>query len=161
MDATVNMDKYVLNIRSAVLIVHNNKVLLHKNVNEEYYALLGGRVQLGESSDNTAIREVKEELGKEIQLNGYCCTVENMFLHKGKEYQEILFVYFGEFVDDDDKKIEETLKNIEGREELEYQWVEIGEFDKYDIRPLVVKQVLANGVFPLHVVNDDIRKNVK
>ena len=161
MDATVNMDKYVLNIRSAVLIVHNNKVLLHKNVNEEYYALLGGRVQLGESSDNTAIREVKEELGKEIVLNGYCCTVENMFLHKGKEYQEILFVYFGEFVDDDDKKIEETLKNIEGREELEYQWVEIGEFENYDIRPLAVKQVLANGVFPLHVVNDDIRKNEK
>ena len=31
-------------------------------------------------------------------------------------------------------------------------------FDKYDIRPLAVKQVLANGVFPLHVVNDDIRK---
>ena len=71
MDLTLNVDDYKLNVRAAGLLIHNNKVLVHKNLNSDHYALLGGRVEIGEDSAKTLKREVKEELGKEIQITGY------------------------------------------------------------------------------------------
>ncbi len=155
MDITVKMENYVLNVRATVLIIHNNKVLMHRNVNEDYHALLGGRVKLGESSAETVKREVMEEIGKEIEVTGYCCTIENFFNFRDSEYHEIMFVHFGEFVNDEDKKIEETLKNIEGEEHLEYRWLELDKINDYSIKPEVIKKVLQQKKYPMHVVNDD------
>ncbi len=155
MDITVKMENHTLNVRAAGIIIHNNKVLMHRNVNESYHALLGGRVELGESSEDTVKREILEELGKEVEITGYCCTIENFFNFRGSEYHEIMFVHFAEFVDDEDKKIEETLKNIEGREELEYRWLDLDKINEYEIRPDIMRKVLSDNVFPVHVVNDD------
>lgn len=155
MDITFKAENHTLNVRAAALIIHNNKVLLHKNVNEEYFALLGGRVKLGESSLETVKREVMEELGKEIEVTGYCCTIENFFNFRDSEYHEIMFVHFAEFVNEDDKKIEDTLKNVEGKEQLEYRWLDLDKINEYQIRPEEIKKVLSEKIFPVHVVNDD------
>ena len=45
MDITIDVDDYELNIRAAGVMIHNGKVLVHKNVNSDYYALIGGRVE--------------------------------------------------------------------------------------------------------------------
>ena len=58
MDLTIDVDSYKLNVRAGVVIIHNNKILVHKNINSNHYALLGGRVVIGESSDETVKREV-------------------------------------------------------------------------------------------------------
>ena len=155
MDLTVELNNHVLNIRAAVIILHNNKFLVHRNVNETYNALIGGRVKAGESSEETIKREIKEELGKDVEVTGYCTTIENFFNLKDKEYHEILFVHFAEFVEEEDKKIEYTLKNIEGREYLEYRWIDLDEIDNCVIKPDAIKNVLKNKSFPCHVINDD------
>ena len=49
MDITIDIEDYKLNVRAAGIIIHNNKVLLHKNINENHYALIGGRVEIGEN----------------------------------------------------------------------------------------------------------------
>ncbi len=155
MDITIKMDNHTLNVRSAAIIIHNNKVLLHKNKYEDYYALLGGRTQIGESSIETVKREVMEEIGKEIEVTGYCCTIENFFNFRDSEYHEIMFVHLAEFVNDEDKKIEETLQNVEGKERLEYKWLDLDKINEYNIKPEQIKNVLFEGKFPVHVVNDD------
>ncbi len=156
MDITVKVgDDHTLNVRATAIIIHNNKVLLHKNKNEDYHALLGGRVQIGECSIETVKREVMEEIGKEIEVTGYCCTIENFFNFRGSEYHEIMFVHFAEFVNEEDKKIEETLQNVEGKDRLEYKWLDLDKINEYEIRPEVMKKVLSEGKFPVHVVNDD------
>ena len=154
-DLTVEVDGALLNCRAAGIIIHEEKVLFHRNTADVYYALLGGRVQICESSDNTVKREIKEELGKDVEITGYIATIENFFNAKGKDYHEILFVHRAEFVDDDDKKITETLQNVEGDTEkhVQYEWLNIKDFDKYDIRPSIIKEVLINGQFPAHVIN--------
>ena len=70
-DITIEIEKNVLNIRAAVIINHENKVLMHRDILSDHYALLGGRVKLGENSSETVKREVKEEIGKEIEIKGY------------------------------------------------------------------------------------------
>ena len=60
MDITVDMEEYKLNVRAAGIIIHKGKVLLHKSNKEKHYALLGGRVKIGENSENTLKREILE-----------------------------------------------------------------------------------------------------
>lgn len=45
MDITLKVEDYKLNMRAAGIIIHNNKVLLHKNVNADHYAVIGGRIK--------------------------------------------------------------------------------------------------------------------
>ena len=108
-DLAIKMDGYKLNIRSVGIIIHNGKVLLHKRKSADYYALLGGHVRIGESSQDTVKREMQEELGKEIEITGYISTIENFFELKDLKYHEIMFVYKAEFCDEEDKKIEQLI----------------------------------------------------
>ena len=132
MDITIDVNNYMLNVRASVIIIHNNKVLLHRNINSDHYALLGGRVEIGEDSKSTTKREVKEELGKDIEIEDYFATIENFFEIKDKKYHEIMFVYKAEFADDKDKLIEDTLENIEGKDYLKYEWCDIDKIDEYN-----------------------------
>ena len=64
MDLCLDVGEYKLNIRAAGVIIHNNNVLAHKNVNKDHYAIPGGRIEIGENSRQTLNREIREELGK-------------------------------------------------------------------------------------------------
>ncbi|MDD3303694.1 MAG: NUDIX domain-containing protein [Clostridia bacterium] len=156
MDITIDVEDYKLNVRAAAIIIHEGKVLVHKNVKTNYYALMGGRISIGEDSATTAIREVKEELGKEIELIGCASTIENFFEMKDSKYHEILFVYLAEFVNEDDKKITTTMKNIEGKDYLQYEWLDISKIDTYPLYPLVAKDIIKNKKFPIHVIHNEL-----
>ena len=130
MHITIYVEDYKLNIRAGVVIIHDNKILLHRNVNSDHYALPGGRVEIGESSEKTVKREIMEETGKEIELTGYVATIENFFEMEGKRYHEIFFVHQAEFKDEKDKKIVDTIKNIEGKDYLKYEWIDLDEKDR-------------------------------
>lgn len=155
MDLTINIEDYKLNIRAACIIKHNNKVLLHKSDDKNHYCLIGGRVELGENSENTIRREIKEELGKEIDITGYVSTIENFFTFEGLKYHEYMFVYEAEFRDEKDRLIEETLSNIEGNDYLKYYWVDSKDIDNVDIKPKVIKEILKEGKYPVHKINID------
>ena len=116
MDLCLDVGEYKLNIRAAGVIIHNNKVLTHKNVNKDHYAIPGGRIEIGENSEETLKREMQEELGKEIEIKDYMATIENFFEMDGKKYHEFYFLYKAEFANEEDKKIDYTMHNIEGKE---------------------------------------------
>lgn len=155
MDLTIDVEDYKLNIRAGAIIIHNNKVLVHRNTKANHYALVGGRVEIGEDSESTIKREIQEEFGKEIEITGYISTVENFFEMKGSKYHEIMFVHKAEFVEEEDKKIEYTLKNIEGKDYLQYEWIEIEKIEEYPLYPKVIKEVLKGNQFPIHKINKD------
>ena len=158
MDLTIDVEDYKLNVRAAGVIIHNNKILLHRNAKSNHYALVGGRVAIGEDSENTIKREIQEELGKEIEITGYVSTIENFFEMKGSKYHEILFVHKVEFTNEEDKKIDHTLKNIEGKEHLQYEWIELDKIDEYPLLPQAVKNVLKENKFPVHKINNDMKE---
>lgn len=156
MDLTIDVEDYKLNIRAAVVIIHNGRVLVHRNTESNHYALLGGRVKIDEDSETTVKREVKEELGKEIEIIGYVSTIENFFEMKDKKYHEIEFVYKAEFINEEDKKIKYNLKNIEGEDWIKYEWLELDKIDLYPLKPKVIKDVLKENKFPVHKINKDM-----
>ena len=157
MDLTLDVENYKLNIRAGGIIIHNNKVLTHKNVNKDHYCLPGGRVEIGESSTDTIKREIKEELGKDIKITGYISTIENFFEIKGSKYHEIMFVHKIEFTNEEDQKIEYTMKNIEGKEYLQYEWIDLDIIDEYQLLPKAMKDVLKENRFPVHKINNELK----
>ena len=56
---------------------------------------------------------------------------------------------------DDSNKIESTLQNIEGKDYLQYEWIDLDKIDEYPLRPDVLKEVLKESKFPVHKINID------
>lgn len=157
MDLCLNIEDYKLNIRAAGLIVHGNKLLLHKNLNSKHCCLPGGRVEIGESSDKTVKREILEEMGKELEIVKYVSTIENFFEKDGYKYHEIYFLYRIEFKEEKDKEINYTLPNVEGKEYLKYEWVDIDKIEECNILPRCLKDVLKDGSIR-HKINNDLKE---
>ena len=130
MDLTVELGESVLNVRAAGVIIHNNKVLVHRNMNKEHYALIGGRIEIGENSVDTIKREILEEIGKEVEVQNCIAVIENFFPMIGKKYHEIMFIHKLEFVNQQDKLIDYTLDNIEGKDYLKYFWLDLEKIDE-------------------------------
>ena len=120
--------------------------------------MIGGRVKIGEDSETTIKREVEEEIGKQIEITGYISTIENFFEMKGSKYHEYMFVYQAEFKEAEDKKIEEELKNEEGKDYLKYIWLDLDNINEQPILPQVVKEILKEGKYPEHKINIDSKK---
>lgn len=156
MDISFNVEDYRLNIRSAVIIIHNNKILLHRDIRKKQYNLPGGRVEIGEDSKTTVIREIKEELGKDIILNGYAATIENFFIMDNRKNHEIMFIHFGEFKDKNDRQIENTIKNVEGKDYLIYEWIDISKIDEYNLLPTVAKEIIKENKYPTYKLLNEI-----
>jgi len=59
----------------------------------------GGGVEFGEPSRDAVRREIREELGAEIEGLELLGVLENIFLYEGAEGHEIVFVYDAHFTD--------------------------------------------------------------
>ena len=141
-DLTLDVDDYKLNVRATAVIIHNGKLLVHHNKENEHYVLIGGRVKIGEDSATTVKREVEEEIGKKVETEEFLATIENFFEMNGKKHHEYMFMQKCEFTDEEDKKIDYALKNLEGEDKIEYIWIDLKDLEKYHVLPVVVKDVL-------------------
>ena len=74
-DMCVRLGEGVINIRAGAIIIKDNKVLMVKNNKNNYYYSVGGRIQFGETALQAIKREVKEELGFEMEVDrlGFIC----------------------------------------------------------------------------------------
>jgi 8-oxo-dGTP pyrophosphatase MutT (NUDIX family) len=88
-----------------VLIVHNDKVLLGKgfdsSTNLAFYRPLGGGIEFGEYSVQTAKREIQEEIGLTLCNEKLVTVFENIFKYEGKLGHEITFLYKGDILEAD------------------------------------------------------------
>ena len=81
------------NYRVVGVVIHKNSVLLHQGEGDSFWVFPGGRAELGESAEQTLRREMKEELGIEIEVVRLLWFVENFFTYADKQYHEIA-LYF-------------------------------------------------------------------
>ena len=156
MDLTIDVEGYKLNIRVAGIIIHNNMILLHKNMNKEYYTIIGGRVKIGEDSKKALKRELEEELGKEVCVGEFWGVIENFFIKDNIKYHEIIFIYRAEFKNKTDRLLNYTIKNNENKSYLNYYWIDINKLNDYTIVPNAIKKVFEEKKYPFSKIVHDI-----
>ena len=74
-DMCVRCGKGVINIRVGAIITKDNHVLMVRNNRDNFFYSVGGRIQFGETAEQAVKREVREELGFEMEIDrlGFIC----------------------------------------------------------------------------------------
>ena len=151
-------EDFYFKFRSAGLIMKNNKVLIVEMDNNGYYCLPGGYVEIGETTEETAIRELREETGRDVRIIGYLGMVENYFITKSlRRMHEVSCYYLMEFLEDVPTEDFSLIENDKGYiVKLDFKWVDINEIDNYVIRPKFLKQLVkqSNLEFKHLIFND-------
>ena len=111
------------------VIIKDGKILLEKRKNDPgkgKWSIPGGLVELGESVEQTVIREVKEETGLEVEKPEHIDVVDNVIKDENGEvkYHFVIIDYFVKLKGG-------TMKATSDAEEL--RWVTFDEVEKYDL----------------------------
>lgn len=77
------------NVRAVAVILHEGRVLVQRTPKDAFLALPGGRVEFGETFAETVRREMKEELGEEVETGRVLWLAENLFRLDGTDFHEI------------------------------------------------------------------------
>ena len=141
------------NFRVAGIFVNNDKILLQKNEKDNYWSLIGGRVNYFENTKEAFIREVKEETGILLKIDELelIDVVENFFKYDNTKFHEILFIY--KILNNKQFQNKNHFKTLDKNSSINH-WVNISELNKYEIMPNLVKDIIQNKE-----VNHDIIKN--
>lgn len=130
------------NFRSVAVIVHEGYVLLHKNIDDDFWALPGGRVEFFENSDVCVERELMEELGVQSRVLRHLWYVESFFEYMGRHYHEIANYFLVELLETNVFSITDVFSGIEEDTNLIFKWFALSELHKMSIKP----EFLAEGL---------------
>ena len=102
--------------------------------NENFYRLLGGGIDFGETSEAALKREFREELDAELTNCKLLGVAENIFTYDGLTGHEICFIYSADFVD---KKMYEQseFKIIDSKDEGKVIWLDLNKKGSDPIYP--------------------------
>ena len=134
-DINIKIQDVLLNVRAVAVIVHNDKVLFQKRKQDKFWALPGGKIRVGEKSEDTIKRELKEELELNKfnvercnSISEYFFTFDNTLIHQSVDNTEWILDEIGEF---DGKEINENLV---------FKWFDIDSLAEAPIKPDFLKE---------------------
>ena len=143
MDVKILGDNLKFKLRVSAIIINNGNLLVNR-YGENSYCLPGGYVNLGETSEEAIIRELKEETGLNFKIVKYGGVAENFFTNlRNQKTHGIDFYYF---VDLDDKK--KTLGDLDMNYvekdnhaviKHHYYWIPLNDINSYNILPEIIK----------------------
>lgn len=79
--------------RACAILRHDDRVLLNRYGGDDFWALPGGSVEVGEFSSGALEREVLEEVGVQVACGRLLWVIENLFHYRGTHYTEFGFYY--------------------------------------------------------------------
>ena len=135
--------------------VNLGRVLLHRSEHEDFWAVPGGRIEVGETSEQALKREMREELGAEVGVGRLLWVVENFFRHTpldeppdspARMGHHELGLYLEMQVSPDLAAMESfagaELIGTQHEFALEYRWFEPSEIATLDVRPAAFRELL-------------------
>ena len=93
MDITIKRPDSNFSLRTAALIIDNNRLLAVKHDDFDGYYTVGGRVHLGESTAEAAVREAFEETCHHFEIDRLLFVNEGFFTHEARTHHEVCFFY--------------------------------------------------------------------
>lgn len=129
-------------------------------VSTTFYRPIGGTIEFGENSKEALVREIKEEIGQEIEESKLVAVIENIFGTEDDKGHEIDFIFETEVKD---KTIydNEIIEGIEGSNNYQAFWKPINFFmetrDDVKLVPDGLLDILTNN----RTRNTDLIRHIK
>lgn len=138
-DINFDSNGIIFSVRSCGIIYNDNKILLHKKNGDDFYALIGGRVKIKESTIDAVKREFYEELNINVEIINQLYCIENFFKHDSKNHHELMFVYL--------LKTNDTIPNENFIvDENLFCWIDIDNINKIKIKPDIIKSYIFENL---------------
>jgi 8-oxo-dGTP pyrophosphatase MutT (NUDIX family) len=110
-------------MRAAGIALEDGHVLIHRAVHETFWTLPGGRIEQGETSAETMLREMREELLVEVEIGPLAIVVESFFPDIGQQFHEIGFYHTMRLPAGFSRQRGAICHTIEDGVMLEFRWV--------------------------------------
>lgn len=143
-DLTLTTDEGIFNHRVAAVIIHNNKILAQKNTKTNEYYLVGGRVRYSESTVDSLVREIEEELKITVSDFKPLWVNECFFIDEGKQFHEIGVYYLVNIDNTNFNHFEPVFETQEANRTNTYEWLDIDNLDNVLLYPLFLKDEIKN-----------------
>lgn len=147
-DIIFKTDEYVFSYRVAAILINNGHILLQRPVGDSGYAFPGGHVSFGETNEETLIREIQEELGADITVNGLRWVGEIFFPWGDKPCHQIALFYEISLRDETQIPLDRSFFAIdewgEEKAKLEFSWVSLERIAELELYPVNAKELLES-----------------
>ncbi|MGA7730986.1 MAG: NUDIX domain-containing protein [Chloroflexia bacterium] len=92
---TFERERSRFSTRAVAVIVDRDerRVLVSRAAIDDFWALPGGRIEIGETSSEAVMREMREELGVEVEVGRLLWVTEEFFEFAGLSWHGIAFYY--------------------------------------------------------------------
>lgn len=157
MDLKIKTDNEEFHGRTCGIIKQKDKFLIMRVNQTSYYHIPGGHIEIGEDSKQALTREIKEEIGCDIQEPRLFAIQENFWERNNRKCHGIEFYYIINTKPELDMKDYKRIENDKGEEKvLEFKWVTSEELKDTDLRPSNIKDLLITEEYLkglTHIVN--------
>jgi len=132
-DCSFDEDGRWFRYRAAAIILHAGKVLMARNEAEPYFYSIGGGVQHMETAEAAVRREVREEIGVDLQVDRLAFIHENFFDGSttsglgGRECHELAFYFLMEFDQSLGLRLNGSSRTSDGLAEW-FEWVDLATY---------------------------------
>ena len=145
MDLKIKTETEEFHGRTCGIIKQENKFLIMRVNKTSYFHIPGGHIEIGEDSKEAIIREIKEEIGCEVEEANLFAIQENFWTRDNKKCHGIEFYYIIKLKQQLQMKNCEKIENDKGEEKLlEFKWLTPKELKNIDLRPANIKDMLVN-----------------
>ncbi|GAB1256766.1 NUDIX domain-containing protein [Aurantivibrio plasticivorans] len=132
------------NLRSAAVVIHDEYVLLHQAVGDDFWVLPGARVEFLETSRETVIRELREELGLSCRVVRQLWHTESFFEYNSVKVHELANYFLVSLTDVPKIDSEVDFNGIEESVELVFRWLPLDNIGDYNLLPRFLLEGLNN-----------------
>jgi ADP-ribose pyrophosphatase YjhB (NUDIX family) len=151
-------DTHRFHLRAAAVVIHEQRLLVHRTTHDDYWSLPGGRVEAGELAADAIVREMREEIGEQVLCERLVAVVENFFTIDDRQQHEV-GLYFAVRLPPASPRLSATrFIGVEGGDPLIFEWIAIEALDDVDFRPSAIRPLFKSPRGPLvHLVTRDGR----
>lgn len=134
-------DTSICLFRTVGVLIRNKKILVQ--CDHDVYALPGGHVKVGESSEQSLIREYKEETGADILCDRLIWTEETFWEWGSIKTHGIIFYYLISLRNDNEIP-DNCFLSQKDNCNIELMWVTFDEMESLEIYPSFIKEKIKS-----------------
>lgn len=147
-DILFKTDENIFSCRVAGILIREDRVLLQRSSDDTGYAFPGGHVSFGETNAESLVREFKEELSADINVDSLQWIAEIFFPWSNKLCHQICLFYRISLCNEAQIKLTGTFNAIDKLDRvdtgIEFSWIPLSEIRNIELYPSNAKEKLLN-----------------